>query len=161
MDAEWGDAEIRTLAQLRADIPLAQRYIYLNSCTFGPVLRSVQRCMAAALREENEEIIATRGKDAGVRFYGRAEKARQTVAEMLGVASEDVAWVYNTTTASRLAISSLDWKAGDRLAVTDVEHLSTHSVARGLAQSRGVEVTVIPSAGADGHIDGPCAPSYD
>ncbi len=146
MDTEPGEPQNSPLSQLRADVPLASEYIYLNSCTFGPVLRSVQRCMADALREENEEIIAVRGKEAGVRFYERAEKARQGVAELLGVPAADVAWVYNTTTASRLAIMSVDWQAGDRLAVTDVEHLSTHRAARGLAQGRGVEVTVVPTS---------------
>ena len=149
MDSDQGGSDGCPFSQLRADIPLASQYIYLNSCTFGPVLRSVQRCMADALREENEEIIAIRGKEAGVRFYERAEKARQSAAELLGVSAADVAWVYNTTTASRLAILSVDWEAGDKLAVTDVEHLSTHRAARGLAQGRGVEVTVIPTAEPD------------
>ena len=56
-----------------------------------------------------------------------------------------MAWTYNTTTASRLAIMGVDWQAGDRLAVSDVEHVSTMRAAAGLAQSRGVETTVIPS----------------
>ena len=146
MDSEQGGADGCPFSQLRADIPLASQFIYLNSCTFGPVLRSVQRCMADALRVENEEIIAIRGKEAGVSFYERAEQARQSAAELLGVAAADVAWVYNTTTASRLAILSVDWQAGDKLAVTDVEHLSTHRAARGLAQGRGAEITVIPTA---------------
>ncbi|MYJ79767.1 MAG: hypothetical protein F4047_16840, partial [Caldilineaceae bacterium SB0670_bin_27] len=96
MDTEPGEPENSSLSQLRADVPLTSEYIYLNSCTFGPVLRSVQRCMADALREENEEIIAVRGKEPGVRFYERAEKARKSVAELLGVSVSDVAWVYNT-----------------------------------------------------------------
>ena len=146
MDSDQGKSGGCPFSQLREDIPLASQYIYLNSCTFGPVLQSVQREMAEALREENEEIIAVRGKEAGVRFYERAEKARQNAAELLGVSAGDVAWVYNTTTASRLAIMSVDWQTGDKLAVTDVEHLSTHRAARGLAQGRGVEVTVVPTA---------------
>ncbi len=145
MDNNRDEPEISTLGQLRADIPLASNYIYLNSCTFGPVLQSVQRVVADALREENKEVIAIRGKEPGVRFYERAEKARHHVAALLGVPAADVAWVYNTTTASRLAIMSLDWQAGDKLAVTDVEHLSTHSAARGLSQGCGVEVTTIPT----------------
>ena len=153
MDTEPGEPQNCPLSQLRADVPLASEYIYLNSCTFGPVLRSVQRCMADALREENAEVIAVRAKEPGVRFYERAERARQGVAELLGVPAADVAWVYNTTTASRLAIMSVDWQAGDRLAVTDVEHLSTHRAARGLAQGRGVEVTVVPTSE-------PQAPTY-
>ena len=153
MDTEPGEPQNCSLSQLRADVPLASEYIYLNSCTFGPVLQSVQRCMGNALREENENIIAIRGKEPGVRFYERAEKTRDLVASLLGVSPADVAWVYNTTTASRLAIMSIDWQAGDKLALTDVEHLSTHRVARGLAQGRGVEVTVVPTAE-------PHAPTY-
>lgn len=149
MDSEQGGSDGWLFSQLRADIPLASQYIYLNSCTFGPVLRSVQRCMADALRVENEEIIAVRGKETGARFYERAEQARQIAAGLLGVTTGEVAWVYNTTTASRLAIMSVDWQAGEKLAVTDVEHLSTHRAARGLAQGRGVEVTVIPTAEPD------------
>lgn len=146
MVSDPGGPIVSTLDQLRADIPLTSEYIYLNSCTFGPVLQSVQQIVADALRQENEEVIAVRGKDAGVRFYEQAENARRQVAAFLGVSAADVAWVYNTTTASRLAIMSIDWRAGDKLAVTDVEHLSTHSAARGLSQNRGVEVTTIQTA---------------
>lgn len=136
---------IRTLADLRADIPLARDFIYLNSCTFGPALQSVQQRMSEALREENEAIIAIRGSQRGVNYYRRAEEARERVANLMNVAPSDVAWVYNTTTATRLAVMSFNWQAGDKLAVTDVEHLSTHSVARGLAQHAGVDVTTIPT----------------
>ncbi len=146
MDTNREAAEISSLDDLRADIPLTRNYIYLNCCTFGPALESVRRCMADALQLENEEVIAVRGKEAGVRFYARAEQARETVAEMLGAPAEDVAWTTNTTSASRLAMMSVDWQAGERLAVSDVEHVSTQRAAAGLAQTRGVEVTVIPSA---------------
>ncbi len=148
MDTSQGGTEICSLDDLRADIPLTDKYIYLNSCTFGPVPRSVQDCMADALRAENEEIIAIRGKEAGVRFYARAEQARHTLADLLGVSAGDVAWTYNTTTATRLAIMSLDWQAGDKLAVSDVEHGSTMRAAVGLKQSRGVESTFIPTTEA-------------
>ena len=145
MDIHNHASKISTLAHLRADIPLTRDYIYLNSCTFGPALQSVQQCMADALREENEAVIAIRGSKRGVNYYRRAEDARASVANMMNVAPEDVAWIYNTTTANRLAIMSLGWQAGDKLAVTDVEHLSTHSVARGLARHAGIEVTTIPT----------------
>ena len=50
MDTEPGEPQNCPLSQLRADVPLANEYIYLNSCTFGPVLQSVQ-LTAAALNE--------------------------------------------------------------------------------------------------------------
>ena len=145
MNSNPAAPEIHTLAQLRADLPLTRNYAYFQTGTFSPLPNSTQQVMAEALREENELIIAIRGKEPGLRFYQRAEAARQTLADLLGVAAEDVAWTYNTTVATRMAVSSFDWQPGDRLAVTDVEHLSTRSLVDGLKQRWGVETTLIPT----------------
>jgi selenocysteine lyase/cysteine desulfurase len=145
MNLDRGEPAICTIAQLRADLPLTQTYAYFQTGTFAPVPESTQRLMAEALHEENALIIAIRGKAPGLNFYARAEAARQTLADLLGVATEDVAWAYNTTAATRMAVSSFDWQRGDKLAVTDVEHLSTYSMVKGLQQRWGVETTVIPS----------------
>ncbi|MCB0182639.1 MAG: aminotransferase class V-fold PLP-dependent enzyme [Caldilineaceae bacterium] len=145
MNPNDGEPAIRTIAQLRADLPLTKTYAYFQTGTFAPVPESTQRMMAAALQEENAQIIAIRGKEAGLAFYQRAEAARQTLADLLGVAAADVAWAYNTTAATRMAVSSFDWQRGDKIAVTDMEHLSTYSMVEGLQQRWGVETTVIPS----------------
>jgi len=136
---------IRTLAQLRADLPLTQTYAYFQTGTFAPVPESTQGVMAAAQRAENAHIIAIRGKEPGLAFYARAEAARQLLANLLGVAAEDVAWAYNATSATRMAVSSFDWQPGDQIAISDVEHLSTYSMVEGLQQRWGVESTVLPS----------------
>jgi selenocysteine lyase/cysteine desulfurase len=52
-----------------------------------------------------------------------------------------------------MAVSSFDWQAGDKVAITDVEHLSTHTLAEGMQQRWGVETTVITTA--DGPTDSP------
>ena len=155
MDTNRDEPEISTLAQLRADLPLTHTFAYFQTGTFAPVPNSTQRVMADALRKENEQIIAIRGKQPGIEFYQRAEAARQTLADLLGVAAEDVAWTSNTSLATRMAVSSFDWQPGDKLAITDVEHLSTRSMADGLQQRWGVDTTVIASG------DGPTyTPEY-
>lgn len=145
MNRDRSEPAIRTMAQLRADLPLTQTYAYFQTGTFAPVPESTQRVMAEALRKENALIIAIRAKEPGLAFYQRAEAARQRLADLLGAAAEDVAWAYNTTAATRMAVSSFDWQQGDKLAVTDVEHLSTYSMVEGLQQRWGVKTTVIPS----------------
>lgn len=149
------EPEISTLAQLRADLPLTRSFVYFQTSTFGPVPQSTQRVMADALRQENELIIAIRAKETGLEFYRRAEAARHTLAEFLGVTADDVAWAYNTSSATRMAVRSFCWQPGDKLAISDVEHLSTRSLADGMRQHLGVETTVIPSG------DGPTySPDY-
>ena len=89
MNPNDGEPAIRTIAQLRADLPLTKTYAYFQTGTFAPVPESTQRVMAAALQEENALVIAVRGKEAGLAFYQRAEAARQTLADLLGVAAAD------------------------------------------------------------------------
>jgi selenocysteine lyase/cysteine desulfurase len=139
------EPDISTIAQLRADIPLTRRFAYFQTATFGPVPQSTQRVMADALAAENELIIAIRAGEPGLEFYRQAEAARHTLAALLGVTAEDVAWTYNTSTATRMAVGSFAWLPGDKLAISDVEHLSTGSMAEGLKQRLGVRTTVIPS----------------
>lgn len=143
--------EIHTIAQLRADLPVTEAYAYFQTGTFSPVPQSTQRLMAESLRQENELVIAIRAKEPGIDFYRRAEAARTALAHMLGIDVEDVAWTYNTSTATRMAVSSFDWHPGDKLAITDVEHLSTRSLVGGMQQRWGVETTVIKSGEGAGY----------
>lgn len=146
---------IYTLDQLRADLPLTQKTIYFQTGSYAPVPNATQRYMAALLREENEIVLATGSKAGDSDFSQRIEAARQTLATFLGVTADEVAWSYNTTTATRLALQSFDWRPGDQLALTDVEHVSTFKLVQGMAEALGVQVTVIPTS------DGPAyTPDY-
>jgi selenocysteine lyase/cysteine desulfurase len=145
MNTELEAPGIHTIAQLRADLPITDVYAYFQTGTFSPVPQSTQRLMADTLREENELIIAIRAKEPGVEFYRRAEAARKALADLLGIDAEDVAWTYNTSTATRMAVSSFEWQPGDKLAITDVEHLSTRNLVGGMKQRWGVDTTVIMS----------------
>lgn len=146
---------IHTLAQLRDDLPLTREVIYLQSGSYTPVPQATQAWMNEMLHLENAVVLGLAGKGVAGDFYELAELARQTLADFLGVSAQEVAWSQNTTTATRLAVQSLSWQAGDKLALSDVEHASTFALAQGMAQQRGVTTTVIPSG------DGPTyAPDF-
>lgn len=134
---------IHTLTQLRADLPITRTFAYLQSGSYAPVPLSTQQFMADMLRAENDLFIGLGGKGASSTFYQQAEGARQIVANLLGVSTNEVAWSYNTTTATRLGVRSFDWRAGDKLAVTDVEHASTFVMTRGMQEQFGVTTTII------------------
>lgn len=139
------DNPVRTLAQLRADLPITRRVVYLQTGSYAPVPRTTQRYMSRLMADESATILARGRKGAGSEYAHESEAARLTLAEMLGVDSDEVAWSYNTTTATRLAVRSLDWKPGDKLALTDVEHASTLEMAQGMQEQVGVATTVIPT----------------
>ncbi len=136
---------IQTLEQLRADLPITQRCAYFQTGSYAPLPTSTQRYMAEARAEENEVSLATGSKAGHSDFYQRVEAARQTLADLLGVTANEVAYSTNTTTGTRLAVRSFAWQIGDKIAISDVEHASTLDMARGMQQQLGVETTIIPS----------------
>lgn len=136
---------LHTLAELRADLPLTKDVIYLQSGSYTPIPQVTQAWMNEMLGLENAVVLGLAGQGVAGDFYALAEQARQTLAAFLGVAAHEVAWTHNTTTATRLALQSLDWQAGDKVALSDVEHASTFALAQGMAQQRGVTATLIPS----------------
>jgi isopenicillin-N epimerase len=142
---------ITTLAQLRADIAIARDYVYFQTASHGPVPDSVQQFITDMMREENRAVLAGGGPVRNVLFSQRFEAARRLVAQFLGVADDELAWTYNTTTATRLAVRSLDWKRDDRLAITDCEHASTRELRSALESIVGVRTTII-STGPDANF---------
>ncbi len=136
---------IQTLEDLRADLPITQKCAYLQTGSYAPVSSSTQRYMAEMLVEENEVALTTGSKGEYSDFYLRAEAARQILADLLCVPADEVAYSTNTTTATRLAVRSLDWRTGEKLALSDVEHASTFEMAHGMEQQIGVSTTIVPS----------------
>ncbi|MEZ4867397.1 MAG: aminotransferase class V-fold PLP-dependent enzyme [Caldilineaceae bacterium] len=136
---------IHTLADLRADLPITRRCIYLQTGTYAPVPTSTQDYLTALLREENEVLLAGGSKTGDSDHVAEIEGARRRLATLLGVGADEVAWCYNTTSATRLAVQSFSWRPGDKIALTDVEHVSTVKLVEGMVQQLGVQVTVIPS----------------
>jgi L-cysteine/cystine lyase len=154
MNRDYVEGDICTLAQLREDIALTRDYAYFRTGSHAPVPRSTLRFIADRLQEESGLALVA-GSNHSTTFHQRAELARKTVADFLGVSPVEVAWTYNTTSATRMGVRNLNWKAGDRLAITDTEHGSTRDLVQALKELRGVKTTVIPSG------DGPTfSPDY-
>jgi len=134
---------IHSLEELRADISLTRSCAYFQTGSEGPVADSTQRVLVQALQDENHAALLGPGSYAAL--VEEAERARGALAAFIGVAPEEVAWLSNTASAVRLAVASLPWQPGDRLAISSVEHVSTRILARGVEQITGRATTVIPA----------------
>jgi len=133
---------IHTLAQLRADIALTNQFAYFQTGSEGPLPDPAQAIIAAVVREENCSALA--GRNAYGDLMQRAESARVSLGRLLNVQPMDLCWTQNTSSSNRLALGSLPWSAGDRLAMTATEHVSTRHVARRIHQITGRQPTIIP-----------------
>jgi len=79
----------------------------------------------------------------------RAEEVRRAAAALMGVPAGDVAFVKNTTEGLGFVANGLQWRAGDRVVVPDLEFPSTIYPWLAL-RDRGVVVDLVSPVGAGG-----------
>jgi L-cysteine/cystine lyase len=119
-----------------------QQFAYLNSGTAGPLPKSVH----AAIRHEGaHEFQQGRGNFAKFgRFIRRRENTRQLVARLMGgVEPDDVALMHHTSEGMNTVLWGLDWKPGDVLLTTTLEHDALAVPAALLRDRLGVELRFV------------------
>lgn len=149
MDAVEVDSKI---AQIREDMPAVRRYAYLNTGTFGPLPKVTAEAMAAYQADELNEgrIVPTGYPRAGeVRASARAE-----VAQVFGCAPENIALTRHTTDGMNIAIYGLNWRPGDELIITDLEHPGGQAPAYNVARRFGVTVRLARLGDGTGDVVG-------
>ncbi len=123
---------------LRAELPVLERYTYLNTGTAGPI----PRCSARALAEEAaHELESGRGNFADFdRLIAARGAARSEAAQLLGAEPEEVALTHHSSEGINIILASLDWKPGDGVVTTSLEH-DAGAVPLGLLRRRaGVDL---------------------
>jgi cysteine desulfurase / selenocysteine lyase len=137
-----GEASLpATLAELRAGIAMTRSAAYFQTGSEGPTADSTQRVQFDALRREGHTaLLGPRAYDG---LIEGAERARASLAGLLNVSPDEVAWLSNTSNAVRFAVSSLPWGPGDGIALSNVEHISTRILVRGVEQVTSRPATVI------------------
>lgn len=131
-----------TPEELRADIPAVEDGVYLNTGASGPATTHVMDAMDEFVRYHEAE--APVGEGAYPAAFGAIDGARETVAEFVGAAPEEVALTESTADGIARVAAAIDWEDGDVVARTDLEHSAGVLPWWNLAD-RGVEVDVIPT----------------
>lgn len=129
---------------LADEFPQAPDLCYLNHAAVAPWPRRACRAVTA-FAEENLRL--------GARDYPAWMNVEQRLRERLGrllnaPSSRDVALVKNTSEALSFVAFGLDWRAGDRIVISDEEFPSNRVVWEAL-RSRGVEVVEVGLGGGD------------
>jgi selenocysteine lyase/cysteine desulfurase len=106
--------------ELRADIPVCEDTVYLNTGASGPAPR---RVVAAASEEQAwHEHEATIDPGPYVSAYERYEATRESVAGLLGTTTDEVALTGSTADGISRVANAIDWAEGDAIVRTDLEH---------------------------------------
>jgi L-cysteine/cystine lyase len=105
---------------VRRDLPATARIAYLNTGTAGPLPQPAVDAIAAAAAEEAENgRIGHAGWDL---LFERLTQLRGRLAALVGADPLEIGISHCTTDGMNIGTLGLDWKAGDRVVTTTLEH---------------------------------------
>ena len=108
------------LEAVRAELPVLERFAYLNTGTFGPLPRRTLHTMAEWQRRSAEE------PRASVSVFGdilaTRDRLRAALAALVGADEGALALTTSTTEGCNAVVAGLRLQPGDEVVTTDAEH---------------------------------------
>ncbi len=141
-----------TIESLRDELPITQEVMYFQTAMNGPTLDCVLKTVADEMAIESRVglAFAIPGSGTSQEQLDREDAARAEVASLLKCDVADLAITPNTAQAMHRVLRSIEWRAGDEVCISSLEHLSTFDAAQALAEQRGVIIRTIVADGGDG-----------
>jgi L-cysteine/cystine lyase len=133
---------------IREALPATAAGIYLNTGTAGPLPRETAHAMAEA------EAWELRTGRADFNFYKesieRRAEARAAIAAVIGTDPAHVALTHAATDGMNVAAWAVDWRAGDRVVTTSLEHAGGLGPLWAVRERFGIELVAVDiGLGAD------------
>lgn len=131
---------------LAAEFPVLGEVNYLNHAGVAPIAGRAASVMAECAQQ------ATEGRLADNDWYMRVLAVKSQCAKLINARGKhEIAFIPNTTTGLGMLAGGLDWQAGDRVVITDVEYPANRYPWTDL-KAKGV-VVVEAKQGPDRRID--------
>jgi len=129
-----------TIEKARSYFPyLNSGIIYFNHVSTGPISIKVKERIEAFLKERSEKKI-----DDYYEFKDVADETKEMIGEMINCSGDRIAFLDNTTNGIIFLAQGIDWNAGDRIILNDVEFPANVYPFLQLKE-KGVEVDLIKS----------------
>lgn len=107
---------------IRDEAPAVRATVYLNTGTCGPLPRRAVAAIDAAF--ETELAHGRIGTDHYPAMMAAVKEVKETVASVVGCDPEELALTRHTTDGMNITLAGLDWRPGDEIVVTNIEHPS-------------------------------------
>lgn len=113
--------DLKSVAEVRADIPVLSKYIFLNAGTLSPAPTPVTQAFFEAYQRWHEEGAGLAKHYEAMRDDLTAQ-VRGQLAGFLGCDADELAFTANCTEGMNIVFSGLAWRPGDEVIITDQEH---------------------------------------
>ena len=137
---------IPDIEAIRAQVPAATDFIYLNTGWQGPSPLSVTRAVQDAFAAEAGGPTAPTLNEYRLAIF---RHTRRALAELIGATREELSLQQNTTEGINIVLSGLGLKPGDEVITCSMEHTSVIVPAYHLRERLGVNLKIIRISAAD------------
>lgn len=103
------DAQLEAIRQL---FPVTRSYVYLNHASNGPLATAVVQAMNGYI-----ERCSRHGEVPYAEAEAAVEDCRELAGRLMGVRSDEIAFVKNASSGAIIAIGSIEWRHGDNMIV--------------------------------------------
>lgn len=131
---------------IRKLFPALEKHTYLNNAAVAPLPITTIGAVVSQLRDVSEN-----GSSNHPKWVETKERSRVAIAGMLGVRSEQVAFVRNTSDGFASVANGLDWKKGDNIVTFAREFPANFYAWRRIRDKFGIELRLCSEI--NGRID--------
>jgi selenocysteine lyase/cysteine desulfurase len=132
--------------KIRALFPVLEKYAYLNSAAVAPLPTVAVEAVNRQLRDVSEN-----GSVNYPEWIRTKNRARDLVASMLKVRSEQIAFMRNTSDGFSTVANGLDWAEGENIVTFEHEFPANFYAWRRIRDIFGIELRLCPER--NGRID--------
>ena len=133
------------LTAVRHGVPATERVAFLNAGSYGPLTAAAGEAITSLAAEEVRE--GRLGAQGFRRNRELKDACRAEFARVLGCDAAEVALTTSTTAGMNFACWGLDWKSGDEIVTTDIEHMGGMGPIYSLEHRFGVQTHIVDTAG--------------
>lgn len=138
------------LEGLRAQLPALRSTVYLNAGSNGPI---PQLAHDAMLTQAEEDLRVGRGN---LSFYKQgainAAHLRDTMASVFKADVAEVAIMRSTTEGMNVALNGIEWRRGDEVITTQLEHICLYSILGIVSHRHGVTIRTVDIGNGGGDV---------
>lgn len=125
------------LEAYREEFPILKKFVFLDHAAISPIPRPVLKAI--------QDFYMQRLNSAGLAWNDwleRLDETRALAAKLIKASPEEIAIIKNTSEGVNLIVNSIEWKKGDKVAITDME-FPTNFYPWIRLRKKGVKVNVI------------------
>jgi L-cysteine/cystine lyase len=130
-----------------AELPATTGVTYLNTGSAGPLLAKAATAMTGQVERELAEGRA--GQAAWEAFLAGRQELRAALGALVGAGADEITLTHHTTEGINIALWGLDWRPGDRILVTSLEHAAAVAAVAALARRFSLRVEVLECGPGD------------